>query len=115
MNTQEYKSKLEVEKDLVEVELSDLGTFNEALGEWEATPEVQNQPEADSNDLADRAEDFEERSSTLSTLVARLNDINSSIRKIDAGTYGMCEKCGNKIEDDRLEANMAAQTCKNCM
>lgn len=115
MNTQEYKTKLEAEKLLVEGELGGLGRFNDDLGEWEATPEEQANPEADENDLADRSEDFEERYSTLATLSTRLDDIKSALMKINAGTYGMCEVCGNKIEEDRLSVNPAARTCKACM
>ena len=52
------KSKLLEEKKLLEEELRDLGRFNKESGEWEATPEVLTTPEADQNDLADRAVDF---------------------------------------------------------
>jgi DnaK suppressor protein len=31
--------------------------------------------------------------------------------KLDAGTYGMCESCGEPIGDDRLEAMPAARFC----
>jgi RNA polymerase-binding transcription factor DksA len=32
--------------------------------------------------------------------------------QIEKGAYGTCKICGEKIEEDRLEANPAAQTCK---
>lgn len=115
MNTDNYKTKLEEEKKLIESELSSLGRLDKATGEWEATPETQTSPEADENDMADRTEDYEERSSTMSALNARLEDIDIAIAKIGTGNYGTCESCGKEIEADRLEANPSARTCKECM
>ena len=109
------KEKLIAEKKLLEDELGSLGRINKETGEWEATPEVQTNPEADENDLADRAEDFGERTGTMSALTARLDDIDKALKAIEDGTYGTCEICGKPIEEDRLEANASALTCKSCM
>ena len=110
-----YKTKLEEEKKLIEDELSGLGRVDKDTDEWEAAPEEQTAPEADENDMADRSEDFEERSSTMAALETRLEDINDALDAIKNGTYGICEICGKKIEKDRLEVNVAALTCKVCM
>lgn len=115
MNTDTYKTKLEEEKKLLESELRGIGKKDSETGEWEAVPAAQTAPEADENDLADRSEDFEERSGTMDTLDTRLTDITDALEKIDAANYGMCEMCGAQIEEDRLEANPAARTCKACM
>ena len=115
MNTDIYKNKLQEEKGLLEAELVRLGHFDKASGDWEAVPAEQPLPEADENDLSDRAEDFEERTAILNTLEVRLNDIKKALEKIEGGKYGVCEKCGKPIEEDRLEANPAAKTCKACM
>jgi DnaK suppressor protein len=115
MNTQGFKEKLEAEKKLLESELAPLGRVDEKTGEWDAVPEAQSIPEADENDLADRSEDFEERTATVQALNARLEDINKALVALEGDTYGICESCGKQIEEDRLEANPAAQTCKECM
>ena len=99
-NTQKYQTKLQEEKKLLEGELADIGKFNKKTNDWEAAPETQTAPEADENDLADRFEDFDERSGTLNVLEVRLNDIKKALKK---------------IEEDRLEANPAANTCKDCL
>ncbi|MFA6392796.1 MAG: TraR/DksA C4-type zinc finger protein [Candidatus Paceibacterota bacterium] len=116
MNTNTHKTKLEEEKKLLEEELASLGKKDET-GDWEATPEseVSTQDVPDEGDLADRAEDYEEKSSTLSALESRLNDIQSALSKIEIGTYGVCEICHNKIEEERLEVNPSAKTCMSCM
>lgn len=115
MNIENNKKKLEEEKKLVESELSDIGRIDKKTGEWETVPESQDMPEADENDRSDRAEDFEERTGVMTALELRLEDINNALKEIENGTYGICKSCGNKIEEDRLEANPAAQTCKACM
>lgn len=115
MDTQNNKAKLETEKKLLEEELGGLGQVNEKSGDWEATPATQIAPEADENDQADRAEGFEERSSTLNVLEKRLEEVNKALSSIEEGTYGVCELCGNAIEEDRINVNPAASTCKACM
>jgi DnaK suppressor protein len=112
MKTDTYKTKLEEELKTLESELASLGQIDEETGEWEAVPETQTAPEADENDLSDRSEDFEERSSTVDTLKVRLQDVHDALAKIASGTYGTCEVSGETIEEDRLEANPAARTCK---
>lgn len=113
---EKYKIKLEEEKKLLEIELKSIGKVDET-GDWEATPEteIKSQDVEDEGDMADRAEDYEERSSTLSVLETRLNDINHALLKIEKGEYGICETCKNTIEEDRLGANPSARTCEACM
>ncbi len=115
MNRDLHKKKLHEEKDLLESELSSIGRLDKETGEWQAVPEAQSAPEADVNDLADRAEGFEERSATTNTLESRLLDVQHALSKIENNTYSTCEVCHASIEEDRLEANPAARTCKECM
>lgn len=113
---EKYKTKLEEEKKLLEEELSTMGKVDKT-GDWQATPdtEVSAQEVGDEADIADKAEDFEERASKLDLLEKRLGDVNQALGKISEGTYGVCETCKGEIEADRLEVNPAARTCKNCM
>ncbi len=49
---------------------------------------------------------------TLATdLRTQLDDVQRALGKLDAGTYGLCEVCGEPIADDRLEALPAARFC----
>lgn len=115
METNTHKEKLLGEKNLIEKELGDIAKKDHSTGLWVAVPSEQLFEEADENDMADREEDFEERSSTVEILSARLHAIEKALKSIEEGTYGVCKSCGNKIEEDRLEANSAASTCKACM
>jgi len=55
----------------------------------------------------EREKDF----SILEQVEAELADVDRALRRLDDGTYGTCEDCGNPIGDDRLEAMPAASFC----
>ncbi len=113
--SQKYKIQLEEEQKLLTDELLGMGAYKDNGGTWQAKPSVQTAPEADMNDLADRNEDFEEKSSIVFTLGERMKDIEKALEKVDSKKFGICEKCGGKIQDERLDANPAASTCMNCL
>ena len=43
-----------------------------------------------------------------------LQDIEDALAKFDAGTYGECESCHQRIPEARLEAMPAARLCIAC-
>jgi RNA polymerase-binding transcription factor DksA len=43
-----------------------------------------------------------------------LNDVEAALVKLDNGTFGVCEGCGQPISPDRLEAKPAAKLCMEC-
>ncbi len=45
------------------------------------------------------------------SLTETLRDLEDALTKLDAGTYGVCESCGEPIGDARLEAMPAARFC----
>ena len=40
--------------------------------------------------------------------------IDAALGRLEAGRYGVCERCGQPIGDDRLAARPAALTCIRC-
>jgi RNA polymerase-binding transcription factor len=40
--------------------------------------------------------------------------VDLALSKIDKGTYGTCERCGNPIGPERLEAIPYARLCVSC-
>ena len=111
-NTDHYKTILLAEKQTLEEELGSIALFNTETNIWEATPDQELMGEIDDNDAADRFEDFEGRSGMVATLQTRLTDVNIALEKIESGSFGVCEVCGDPIEEDRLNANPAARTNK---
>jgi RNA polymerase-binding transcription factor DksA len=113
MDTNTFKETLLAEQTLLEGELKNIALFNTETNQWEATPDTELMNQADDNDAADRFEDFEERTSMLTTLQSRLTDVKDALGKIAEGKFGMCETGeDHPIEADRLAANPAARTCK---
>jgi len=43
-----------------------------------------------------------------------MHEINDALKKIDNGTYGKCESCGNDIDKERLNALPYAKFCIQC-
>jgi DnaK suppressor protein len=39
---------------------------------------------------------------------------DAALARLEAGRYGVCERCGQPIGDDRLAARPAARTCIRC-
>ncbi|TDD19150.1 TraR/DksA family transcriptional regulator [Kribbella turkmenica] len=44
----------------------------------------------------------------------QLAEIDAALGRLAAGTYGLCERCGQPIAAARLEARPTARTCITC-
>jgi len=49
--------------------------------------------------------------SVLQRVEAQLAEIDAALGRLDGGSYGVCELCGNPVGDGRLEAMPAARYC----
>ncbi len=52
--------------------------------------------------------------SLLRQLDDRLAEVDAALLRVDAGTYGRCERCGRQIEPERLQARPTARTHVVC-
>ncbi len=70
-----------------------------------------------SNHLADDGSDVMEQE-RLSTISADLQDvlrqIDGAIERMDNGSYGVCQRCGQPINPERLEAFPYVAFCISC-
>ena len=108
-----YKKVLDEEFENLRKELSKLGIQNiEDPSSWDVKNPEMDIMGADENEVADRSEEVQIDSIILNELTVRYNNVLRALKKIEEGTYGMCEIDGSPIEEDRLEANPAARTCK---
>lgn len=108
-----FKNKLEEELEVVTRELENVGRVNpDNKADWEAEPAEMDVSSADSNEVADKIEEYENNTAVLKDLEIKFNEIKNALQKIEDGSYGMCEVSGLPIEKDRLEANPSARTCK---
>jgi DnaK suppressor protein len=44
----------------------------------------------------------------------QITEIDAAIARLDAGTYGVCLRCGQPVGQERLAARPAAATCVRC-
>jgi RNA polymerase-binding transcription factor DksA len=108
-----FEQMLAQEREVVVNELKGISIHTEAKDkdDWEAIPGIEIDS-ADSNNVSDRIGNYEGNTALVSELEARLKEIDHAAKKMQEGKYGICEVCGKQIEEDRLEANPAARTCK---
>ena len=112
MDKKKIKEQLEEERDVLIEQLKDMGKMNPETGDWEPTPEDLGYTESDQNDIADRFEEYESRSSMMEVLEPRLKNILTALKKLNNDSFGLCKVCKKPIETARMEANPAAKTCK---
>lgn len=47
--------------------------------------------------------------------LVRKRKIEAALDRVDAGTFGLCCKCRAPIEPERLDADLAAVFCRECV
>jgi RNA polymerase-binding protein DksA len=100
----DLRASLEAEQAGLRAQLAELG-----VGETGGLDYDQNF--ADSSQVtAERGE----AEALAKSLRETLSDVDRALRKIEDGTYGTCESCGQPISPARLEAKPAARFCINC-
>ncbi|MFZ5871588.1 MAG: TraR/DksA family transcriptional regulator, partial [Actinomycetota bacterium] len=86
-------------------ELADLGraTADEA-------PDDEHDPDGSGGVAVNRAQ----LQALLAQARSHLAEVDAAQGRVDAGSYGTCERCGAPIAAGRLEARPTARTCVGC-
>jgi RNA polymerase-binding protein DksA len=106
------KTKLIEERDRLAADLESLeettaSTSRDASGDLSSY----------SSHMADMGSDSMEREKAFlfaSVKRRRMDEITLALTRIDAGTFGVCESCGNAIPVKRLERMPGASLCIAC-
>jgi RNA polymerase-binding protein DksA len=108
IDTARFRQLLEQERGRIASALEHLHATNST------SPEDETEEIPSDNHLGDMATetmnreiDFGLEEGAEQTLAA----IDAALERIDAGTYGTCERCGKPIGEERLEANPNATLC----
>ena len=109
-----FKKALEKERKSLISELKGVSVLKNAKNpdDWQARSPETRADRADSSEVAEKIESYEENLALVSNLEERLKNIDGALEAIKNGSYGFCEVCKLPIEEDRLNANPAARTCK---
>lgn len=76
--------------------------------------QIKNQEINDDLDYAELVSDSFTEGMIANHQLDELNQIEDAIRKIDKGTYGVCDMCGINIPIGRLKAKPFAKFCTEC-
>jgi DnaK suppressor protein len=102
----EIRARLEDERASVERQLAEHG----------ASPGGEVEVAVDEG-FADSAQATTERSHQLGLiekLRAQHGEIVAALERIQGKTYGLCERCGRQIDEERLEAIPTSRLCVSC-
>jgi RNA polymerase-binding protein DksA len=103
IDTGHFRERLRAERQRVQEAIDYLhkenpGSLEDETGEL-SIGSADNHPADTATETVDREIDYtlEENSTNV------LREIDAALERIDAGTYGVCETCGEPIEPERLE------------
>lgn len=107
-----FKKKLEKEKEVLEKQYRDLEEGNLLSSQSEFSGEMPFEEDY----AASATTTFErERDLSLSENVKDLlKRVNEALDHIENGTYGTCDMCGERIQEERLKALPYANLCIKC-
>ena len=115
--TKELASRLEeqlrAKKEQLEKELSSFATKDPNIkGDWDSR--YPRTPQGNLEEAADEVEEYSTRLNLEFNLETQLKNVTSALEKVARGAYGVCEKCGGRISEERLKASPEARLCEKC-
>lgn len=110
---EKLKEKLETQKNSLKKELESFAKEDpNSKHNWDA--KYPNREDSDKDEEADEVQEYDNMLSLEHSLESKLRAVNMALEKIAEGQYGICEKCGKEIEDERLLAAPEAKLCMEC-
>ncbi len=113
----ELKEKLKKQRSSIEAELGKFAKKDEKLkGDWDTKyPKLNGGVGSQAlEDAADQVEEYVTLLPIEHNMELRLQSINLALEKIKKEKYGICEKCGKKIIEERLKVYPEARMCTKC-
>lgn len=107
----EFRQLLLAERERL---LQELATLGERLQQVEEIGLVEAANEDDYGDVASEAFEREKGFALETSVQGMLRMVEDALRKLDEGTYGVCERCGRPIGVERLRALPFASLCIRC-
>ncbi|HET8659865.1 MAG TPA: TraR/DksA family transcriptional regulator [Micromonosporaceae bacterium] len=68
----------------------------------------------DQADTGTKTFEREQEISLANNILERINQVERALERLDDGSYGWCERCGNQIPVERLAAFPSATLCVSC-
>jgi len=106
--------KLIDEKARLELELSRFSHRNPRATEAEFEAEFPNLGDKDETESASEVAQFSDNLSLEDELEKGLRDVESALKLMAAGSYGLCKYCKQPIDERRLLARPTSTSCIEC-
>lgn len=103
------RARLESERERLQHEIGELQTKVES-----AEVRREGSPFGKREEEATESFELEKRLALEKQVRANLVDVEHALEKMDKGTYGLCDVCGQHIPVERLEAMPHANLCLSC-
>ena len=68
----------------------------------------------DQADAGAKTYEREQEISLANNILERINQVERALERLEEGSYGWCERCGNPIPVERLAAFPSATLCVSC-
>ncbi len=103
-------------KELTEKLLEEKNKFLKELNLLDGETGDVSHPEYGSDDEENAAEvaEYETNLSIEHGLKKSLRDVQSALKRIDDGSYGLCKYCEKPIPEERLKARPTSSSCITC-
>ncbi|HHW07511.1 MAG TPA: conjugal transfer protein TraR [Clostridia bacterium] len=108
-----FKQKLLARKEQLEQQVKSIEegglhqSMRDSIGELSF---YDNHPADLGNEVFERGKDLALRDNAL----IQLKNVEETLQRIEAGTYGTCQKCHRRIDEERLEAVPETPYCYEC-
>ncbi|EKD33398.1 MAG: hypothetical protein ACD_76C00039G0004 [uncultured bacterium] len=109
----QLKQKLQEEAEKLKKELMRFSKPAQGATETDFQSDFPNLGDKDDENASEVAS-FSDRLSLENELEKSLQDVESALKRIEGGTYGVCKYCGSEIDLARLQARPAASSCIQC-
>ncbi len=100
---EDYKKKLQHERLLIVREIKDLRKPVDLGADIDHGDEK-----------TDEVEELSNRFGEENDLKKRLDEVDTALEKVERGTYGVCESCGQEIGEDILDIDPESSLCREC-
>lgn len=107
------KAMLFEEKEKLERELAQFANKDQHAVDVDFNARFPNYGDSE-DDSAREVADYEANVSLEQNLETMLRDVNSALKRLDNGVYGICKYCKKLIEDKRLLARPTSSACIEC-
>lgn len=107
-----FKKRLEAEKDRLEEQVAD---YERDLEEARLTESSSDRsPDPGNAEASSMKLEYAKELSIEQNTLDLLGKVDRALERVKAGTYGICESCGNSIPVERLDVLPYSTVCVEC-